>query len=158
MQWDRRTLLSIIACAAFVTCAAGCHSQNDAPNVDTIEIRSSGMFAYDMIVHANGQGEVEQFLLHTRRNFALENAEFQELTTAVKPYLAHARPASDRSVFKPGCANPPVDADVLYLRWQGPSVNAHRVIDFGCTHWWQSHRDLLNVIGQLERRAKIVQP
>jgi hypothetical protein len=114
------------------------------------------MAAYDMIVHSNGQGEVAQFLLGTKRAFALENGQFEELSNVLRPYLTNARPASDMSVWTPSCANPPRDAGVLYLRWQGPSVNAHRVIDFGCTHWWQSHRQLLNAVDHLERRANLM--
>jgi len=122
-------------------------------SIDTIEVRTSGMRAEDIVVRSNGHGELRQFLTKRTRIFSVTPTEFQKLAKVLSPYLRHAHPVTDMSVWKNKCAAPTIDAGTIYLRWQGPRANVHNVIDFGCKRWWQSYGTVLGAVADLERKA-----
>jgi hypothetical protein len=123
--------------------------------IDTIEVRTSGMSAEDIVVQSNGHGEVRQFVAKRTRHFSVTPTEFQKLAKVLRPYLRNARPVADKSIWKSKCAAPAIDAGIIYLRWQGPKSNVHNVIDFGCKRWWQSYGTVLGAVADLERKAGI---
>ena len=130
-----------------------CHSGASSDQIDAIEVRTSGLSAEDIVIHSNGRGELRQFLTKRTRDFLVTPAEFRKLANVLRPYSRHARPVEDKSVWKSKCAAPSIDAGTIYLRWQGPQLNVHNVIDFGCKHWWQSYGTVLDAVADLERRA-----
>jgi hypothetical protein len=132
---------------------AACHSNRDVADISAIEVRTSGLRGNDIIVHANGQGEMAEWLTKTNRQFGLKPAQFQKLASELRPYRRYARPVTDKSVWKSRCSSPAVDAGTVYLRWQALHSNVHYVVDLGCSHWWQSHRRLFDTISNLERDA-----
>ena len=140
---------------------ASCSSHS--VKIDTIEIHRSGSVSYNVIVHENGAGEFEGS--HTlpekgKRAFTLKPGQFQQLATALRPYMRDARPVSDASLREvmegqwPRCPKQTgyaMDVGALYLRWQGPTTNVHYLVDFGCDHDANSARNqrLLDAVHQL---------
>lgn len=138
----------------------------DVPKVDTIEIHRSGDVSYNVIVHANGTGEFEGSRLlpeKGKRAFALKPGQFDQLASAIEPYMHDARPVTDASLHDivygnwPKCApKSPYTYDVpaLYLRWQGPKINVHYLVDFGCNYDANRARDqrLLDAVHRLPIR------
>ena len=122
-------------------------------SIDTIEVRTSGRSAEDIVIRSNGQGELRQFPTNRTRDFSVTPTEFEKLEKVLSPYFRRARPVADKSVWKSKCAAPSIDAETIYLRWQGPQSSVHNVIDFGCKHWWQSYGTVLDAVAELERKA-----
>jgi hypothetical protein len=137
-----------------------------APTVDTIEIHRSGGVSYNIIVHANGTAEFDGSRLlpeKGKRAFTLNPGQFDQLVSALKPYMRYARPVTNESLHDivygdwPRC--PPktpytYDVGALYLRWQGPKTNVHYLLDFGCDYDANRPRDerLMEAVHQLPIR------
>jgi hypothetical protein len=121
----------------------GC-SAREAAEVDTIEVHHSGWVGYNIIIHADGTGEFEgspSLPEKGKRTFVLKPGQFEQLSSAIRPYMRYAKPATEESVRDviegnwPKCSpNAPytIDAGALYLHWQGPKTNVHYLVDFGC--------------------------
>jgi hypothetical protein len=152
-----------LACLATVLLAS-CHSH--AAKIDTIEIHRSGWVSYNVVVHANGTGEFEgspTLPEKGKRAFTLQPGQFQQLVSAIEPYMRFARPVTDASIHDVVVGNWPncptkkgymVDAPALYLHWQGPKTNVHYLVDFGCDYDANRTRNerLLDAVHQLPIR------
>ena len=135
---------------AFAALLTGC-APLEATRVDTIELHHSGWFAYNVVVHADGRGifdanphnlkdYVPPFPEKGRKAFKITPGEFKELKRSLNPYLRTAKPITEQSLMdiiegKVGCEpGQPMGQDfgALYLRWQGPKLNVHTIVEFGC--------------------------
>ncbi len=118
---------------------AACHSKSAQPRIDTIEIESTGHFAETFTVHSDGRGEYEgpqEFLDKRLRTFTLKPGEFERVSSDLRPYLNSAKPVADKSIYDKTCKYPSIDAGGFYVRWQGPHLDDHKWLDYGCEHWW----------------------
>jgi hypothetical protein len=151
-----------LACFAATLALTNCTPGKEEPVVDTIEIHHSGWVGYNVIVHANGTGEFEgspSLAEKSRKAFALKQGQFEQLASTLKPYLRYAQPVTDKSIRDivdgawPKCPSPmrTIDAGALYLHWQGPRVNVHYLVDFGCDEHQNRGRNkrLLDAVHQL---------
>lgn len=123
--------------AALALAVAGC-SANDDSRVDLIEIGGGEEPGYRIVVRRDGRGEIRSES-GLERKFRLTASQFQRLESDLRSWKSDAQPVNDASIqhmmewgnCRPGDLSVS-DAGGMYLRWQGPELNVHQNIYFGC--------------------------
>jgi hypothetical protein len=147
-----------------IALSASCYPVS--PEIDTIEVHRSGWVSYNVIIRKDGTGEFQgspTLPEKGKRKFNLKPGQFEQLATAIRPYLRSAQPVTETSIRDviegewPRCPTKEgytVDAPALYLRWQGPKANVHYLVDFGCDYDANRARNqrLLDAVHQLPIR------
>ena len=157
LRWSSGTAPRVLIPVLFLT-LTGCEARDKAVPIDTIEVRTTGMFAERITIHANGRGELEQFLPNRKREFALKPGEFQDISARLRPYMRRASPFKDKSIFEPRCNAQAVDAGGYHIRWQGPGTNVHNWLGYDCPRWWwrwlPPYREVRSAVAELEAESQ----
>jgi hypothetical protein len=113
------------------------------PEIDRIEMRRSGWASEDVTITPAGIGhftinEPTRSSRVRRGTFRMTHKQFAEFLASLEPYRAKAERYSYESAMRymrgtcPKGVPQASDMGAIYIRWIGPKVDMHFLMDFGC--------------------------
>lgn len=140
--------------------AVGCNNPGSEAKIDRVELRVSGWSSLDVEVHSRGGGKYhlsEPPPHGSRGSFPHQPQQFAALVERLQPFRSQSEPYSEASARKFILSECPdgvpftYDAGAVWVRWVGPTLDDHFLLDLGCDAERNAarNRELLDIVESL---------